>query len=94
MFKGHSQIKTNDKHIIIEMRSDTKDALQTAGEQRVNLQKERSQLVEIVKEMRGAFKGRSKERGVLLRRLKNAQTERNEADQLFGDQEAGAYANA
>ena len=85
--KGKNKKKTylfddlegKSKHIIIEMRSDTKDALQTAGEQRVNLQKERSQLVEIVKEMRGAFKGRSKERGVLLRRLKNAQTERNEA---------------
>ncbi len=78
-------LEGKSKHIIIEMRSDTKDALQTAGEQRVNLQKERSQLVEIVKEMRGAFKGRSKERGELLRRLKKAQAERNEAQKQRDD---------
>ncbi|MBI32072.1 MAG: hypothetical protein CMB72_05810 [Euryarchaeota archaeon] len=72
-------LEGKSKQEIIEMRADTKDALQTANIQRVELQKERNQLVEIVQEMRKTFKGRTKERGELLDRLKKAQSERNQA---------------
>ena len=78
-------LEGKSKQEIIEIRSDTKDALQTANLQRVELQKERNQLVEIVQEMRKTFKGRSKERGELLARLKKAQSERNHAQKNRDD---------
>ncbi len=78
-------LEGKSKQEIIEVRSDTKDALQTASGQRSELQKERDQLVEIVQEMRKTFKGRSKERETLLERLKTAQTERNHAQKKRDD---------
>ena len=78
-------LEGKSKQEIIEMRSDTKDALQTANVQRVELQKERNQLVEIVQEMRKTFKGRTKERGELLDRLKKAQSERDQAQKNRDD---------
>ena len=72
-------LEGKSNHILIEMCSNTKDAMKTAVVQRTNLQKERGQLIEIVKEMRSAFTGISEERNELLRRIKKAQDERKEA---------------
>ena len=78
-------LEGKSKQEIIELRSDTKDALETAYVQRVELQKERNQLGEIVQEMRETFTGRSKERKGLLDRLKKAQSERDQAQKNRDD---------